>query len=144
VLAKFLVAFLPTLLMGWGFMSAISVVQGTNLPLLLFELAVVALTIAGATGLNLAFGVAGVNLAWEDPRQMIRGSIGCLGSLVSLAYLLIDLGLFFGPPIVVVMLNGPEAAGQILGLALGGLFSLLCAIVPPWLVHHRIARLGEN
>ena len=109
----------------------------------MFGLAVVALCFAGAAGVNLAFGVVGVNLAWEDPRQMTRGTTGCLGMVASAGYMLVTLALFFVPPIGLALLGRSETTGQLIGLVLGGSVSLFCAIVPPLLVRDRVPRIGE-
>ncbi len=143
LVAKFLVAYLPTLVLGWGFLLVISLVQGASLSTLLFGMPVVALCTAGAAGVNLAFGVASVNLDWQDPRHMMRGTMGCVASLASFAYMGVAALLFFGPPIGAVLLGAPEALGQIAGLALGGVLGLVCAILPPWLVRGRVAKIGE-
>ncbi len=143
LIAKFMVAYLPTLALGWGFLVAISLVQGAGLASLLFGMPVVALTIAGGVGISLAFGVTGVNLEWEDPRHMTRSSAGCVGMLASAGGMLVSLTLFFGPPIGFVLLGWPETLGQLIGLALGGAASLACAILPPWLVRDRVPRIGE-
>ena len=142
LLAKYLVAFLPTVALGALFMIAISLVNRSSPAILLYGLAVVVLSIAGSAGLNLAFGVVGANMDWEDPRYMVRGGIGCLGALASLVYLLLSLAAFFGPPLLVTALGGPELAGQLIGLAVGGLVSLACAILPLWLVRGRVDALG--
>jgi ABC-2 type transport system permease protein len=142
--AKYLVAFLPTLLLGWGFLLVISLVQRAPLGTMIFSLAVVALTIAGTAGLNLAFGVAGANFDWEDPRRISMGSIGCLGGIVNMAFLLVSLALFFGPLLLVRTLGGPAALGQALGLVIGGAASLAVAFVPLWLVRQRVPRLAEG
>lgn len=141
--AKFIIAYVPALVLGWLFLLGISLVQHANLGILLFTLPVVGLCIAGNTGLNLAFGVTGAKMDWEDPRQMQRGTSGCLAMVVSLVYLPLSLGLFFVPSLVVTLVSWPEIAGQAAGLLLGGVFSLACAIVPLWLVRDRIPRLGE-
>jgi ABC-2 type transport system permease protein len=141
--AKFLFAYLPTLALGWGFFVAVSLVQGARLATLLFGMPVVALSIAGGVGISLAFGVIGVNLDWDDPRHMIRGSAGCLGLLASAGCMIVCLALFFGPPIGFVLLGWSEAVGQLVGLALGGTASLMCAVLPPWLVRERVPRIGE-
>jgi ABC-2 type transport system permease protein len=141
--AKFMVAYLPTLALGWGFLLAISLVQGASLASLLFGMPVVALCIAGGVGISLAFGVTGVNLEWDDPRQMVRGTTGCIGLVVSAGGMLVFLALFFGPPIGFVLLGWPETAGQLIGLALGGAAGLACAVLPPWLVRDRVPRIGE-
>ena len=109
-----------------------------------------ALCLAGNTGLNLAFGIAGANLNWEDPRQMQRTSASCLGAIASMIYLPVNLLLFFGLPVGLSVFSSltavplPQIAGQIAGLALGGGASLGCAIVPLWLARRRVERLGEG
>jgi ABC-2 type transport system permease protein len=144
LVAKFLVAFIPALVLGWGFLLVISVLQQAALSTLVFGLGVVALCIAGTAGLNLAFGIAGANFDWEDPRRMNRGSAGCLGALASIIYLLVSLALFFGPAVLAGVLGLPETVGQLLGLALGGSVSLVVAILPLWLVRGRVPQLGEG
>jgi ABC-2 type transport system permease protein len=142
--AKFLVAYLPALALGWGFMLAISLLQGASLGTLVYGLAAVALTIAGTTGIYLAFGITGANMEWEDPRKMVSGGSGCLGALVTLVYLVLALLLFFGPAVGVELLGWPAWIGQAIGLALGAAASLFCAIVPTSLVLKQIPRLGES
>jgi ABC-2 type transport system permease protein len=144
LLAKFLVAFIPALVLGWGFLLVISLLQQAALTTLVFGLGVVALCIAGTAGLNLAFGVAGANFDWEDPRRMNRGSAGCLGALASIIYLVVSLALFFGPAVLAGVLGLPETIGQLLGLALGGSVSLIVAILPLWLVRGRVPQLAEE
>jgi hypothetical protein len=142
--AKFLVAYIPSLLLGWGFLLIISVIQGASLLTLLYSLVVIALAVAGADGLNLAFGVAGVNLEWDDPRKMTSGGIGCLGILVGMIYLAVGLVLFFAPLAIFGLLRWPQFLGQTIGLVLGGVFCLLIAILPLWLVRKKVPRIGED
>jgi ABC-2 type transport system permease protein len=142
--AKFLVAYIPSLLLGWGFLLVISVIQGASLLTLLYSLVVIALVVAGADGLNLAFGVAGVNLEWDDPRKMTSGGIGCLGILVGMIYLAVGLVLFFAPLALFGLLRWPQFLGQTIGLVLGGVFCLLIAILPLWLVRKKVPRIGED
>jgi ABC-2 type transport system permease protein len=142
--AKFLVAYLPALFLGWAFMLVISLVQHAGLTVFLFGLGVVALSLAGTGGLNLAFGVTGANLTWEDPRRMNAGWSGCLSGFISLTYLVFTLGLFFIPPAILSGLGLPEVAGQLIGLTLGGAVSLACAIIAPRVVARRVARIGEG
>jgi len=142
--AKFSVAFLPALALGWIFLLGITLLQRAGLSILLFTLPVVALCVAGSAGLNLAFGVVGANLDWDDPRHMQRGSSSCLGALVSILYLPLSLLLFFGPPLLFTTLGWPEPGGQLAGLLLGGAFSLTCAVLPLWLVRKRVLVLGEG
>lgn len=142
--SKYLVAYLPALAIGVGFLVIISLVQRTSPGTLIFSLIVVLLTIAGTAGLNLAFGVVGANFEWEDPRKMVRGSAGCLGVLASWIFLVISLVLFFGPSLLISVLGGPEVVGQLIGLVLGGAVCLAEAIVPLWLVRKRVDVLAEE
>jgi len=129
---------------GWLLLAVISLLQRIGVPLLLFEMAVMALALAGAAGLCLAFGVVGVNLTWTDPRRMNAGWPGCLAMLLTAGFLVVAMGLFFAPPLVLPALGLPEVVGQAAGLVLGGLASAVCALVPPWLVIKRIAGIGEG
>jgi ABC-2 type transport system permease protein len=144
IASKFMVAYLPSLAMGWAFLLVISVFQRAVPLMILFTLLVIALCIAGNVGVNLTFGIVGANLKWEDPRQMQRGTAGCLGSLVTLLYLPLSLVLFFGPPLGFSLLEWPQWIGQSVGLVVGGGFSLACAIVPLYSVRGRVLRLGEE
>ena len=142
--AKFLVAFLPTLALGLGFLVIISVLQGTGVATLLFSMAAVFLIIFGTTGLNLTFGVLGANFNWQDPRRISQGSTGCLGALASMIFLLSSLVMFFGPTLLMDVLGSSAAVGQLIGLVLGGSFSLAVAVIPLWLVRGRVRRLAEE
>ncbi|MEJ2599855.1 MAG: hypothetical protein P8Z00_16090 [Anaerolineales bacterium] len=144
ITSKFLMAYLPSLALGWIFLLVISVFQRAAPLMMLFTLLVVALCIAGNVGVNLTFGITGANLNWEDPRQMQRGTSGCIGTLVTLVYLPFSLVLFFGPPLGVSLLEWPHWTGQLAGLILGGIFSLACAIIPLYVVRSRVLRLGEE
>ncbi len=144
VTAKYLVSFLPVLALGWGFLVVIMLIQRASLGLLLYSMVVVAFSICGNAGINLAFGIAGARLDWEDPRQMQRGSMSCLSSLVSMTYLALSLLLFFALPFLAEILRAPEIIGQTIGLLLGGPFCLACAVIPLWLVRKRVGLLGES
>ncbi len=141
--AKFMVAYLPALALGWGFLLAISLMQGADLFALLFGMSVVALCSSGIAGINLAFGVAAANLEWGDPRQMVRRTAGCAGTLAGAGYMIVTLALFFGPLIGFALLGWSETAAQFVSLIAGGAASLACAIVPLWLVYDRVPRIGE-
>jgi ABC-2 type transport system permease protein len=142
--AKFIVAYLPTLGLSGLFLIVISILQRAAWQTFLFTLPALALVIAGNAGLNLAFGVLGANMDWEDPRQMQRGGSGCLGALASMIYLPVSLLLIFGPPLLLPLVGAPSPAGELAGLLLGGVFSLVCAILTPWLVRRRVEALGES
>ncbi len=141
--AKFLVAYLPALVIGWAFLLAISFLQGASLTTTLFSMVVVAFCDAGVTGFNLAFGIVGAKFDWVDPRRMSAGGAGCLGALGGGIFLVISLTLFFGPPVLLGLLGIGEAAGNAVGLVLGGGLSLACAVVPLWLVRERVPLLAE-
>jgi ABC-2 type transport system permease protein len=142
--AKFLVAYLPALTLGWIAMLGIALFQRTPVSVMVFGLAVVALSIGGVAGINLTYGILGVNLTWEDPRRMNAGFSGCISPLISLVYLAVDAGLFIGPAFVLAVLGLPALIGQAAGLALGGAFSIACAVVPLRLVKSRVDRIGES
>jgi ABC-2 type transport system permease protein len=143
IAAKYLVAYLPTLALSWAYLLVTWLLQRSGISVFLYSLPVIALCIAGNAGLNLAFGITGANMNWEDPRQMQRTTSGCLSALASMIYLPVTLLFFFGPPIGLLALGIPETIGQAVGLFLGGGLSLACAVIPLWLVHRRVDRLGE-
>lgn len=142
--AKFTTAFLPGLVVGWLLLLLVSLMQQVPFEIVWFSFVVVALCLAGTTGINLAFGVTGANLQWSDPRQMIRTSSGCLGTVASLLFLAVCLFFFLAPPFFAGLTGLPALAGQFGGLVLGGLFSLACALVPLRLVRGELARLGDE
>ncbi len=142
--AKFLMAFLPSLALAWLYLLAVALLQKVPATTLLYGLPAIALTLAGLCGINLALGVRGANLTWTDPRKMENGIAGCLGMIISFAYQLVALVLFFGPPIGLPLLGLSEGIGQIAGLLVGGAVALACAIVPLRLVKDRVYRIGEE
>lgn len=142
--AKFLIAYLPALILGWLFLLVIALLQKAPLVTILYGFPSAALILAGLAGINLAFGVRGANLNWTDPRQMDKGVAGCLGTITSLAYQLAILLLFFAPPIGLPLLQIKEGTGQFIGLLLGGTVALLCTIVPLVLVKDRVYQIGEE
>lgn len=144
LVAKFLVAFLPTLALGLAFLIVISLLQQASLGTLLFSLLVLILTLAGLAALSLAFGVLGANFDWEDPRRISQGKVGCFSVIASVGFLGISLLLFFGPPLVVDLLGGSPSLGQLLGIILGGAFSLGAGFIPLGLVRSRIPHLNEE
>jgi ABC-2 type transport system permease protein len=143
VSGKYLVAYLPTLALSWTFLLITSLLQRASLDTLAYSLVVVAFSVAGVAGLNLAFGVVGANFEWEDPRRISQGALGCLGALASGACLLICLLFFFGPPVLFDIIGSPTSIGLLIGLLLGSAASLSLMIVPIWLVRQRIPRLAE-
>lgn len=144
IASKFLVAYLPTVGLSLIFLLITWLVQRPDPGALIFSIPAIALTIAGNTGIYLAFGILGTNLDWEDPRLMQKRSMGCLGALATMGFLPISLALFFGPAVFFPVLGLPALVGKIAGLILGGILSLVCALVPPWLVRNRVDHLGET
>jgi len=143
IAAKFASAFLPATALGWGFVLVLTVVRQTPIGHAVFSLVVVAACFAAATGVNLAFGIAGAVFEWEDPRQMQRGAAGCLSFIASTAGVGVCVLLFFGPVIGAALLGLSAPAGQLAGVALGGAASVACALIPLRVVRRRVERLGE-
>jgi ABC-2 type transport system permease protein len=142
--AKFLVAYLPTLVLGLFFLTGISLVQKIPLPGFLYSLVTVTMCLGGMNGILLAFGVAGANFKWEDPRKMSAGSLGCLGQALTMLYLPLAFGLFIGPLLLVSAFNWPQVYGYLAGFILGFGLTGTCAFLPPWLVRGKVERLGEG
>jgi ABC-2 type transport system permease protein len=142
--AKFLVAYLPTLALGVIFMVAVSILQKASLAIFLYGLLATVMCQAGMNGILLAFGVAGANFNWTDPRRMNAGAIGCLGAFLTSLFLPISFGMFIGPLMLVTIFNWPQIYGYLVGFIAGVAVSGTCAILPPWLVRKRVERLGEN
>lgn len=143
VSGKYLVAYLPTLFLCWTFLLITSLLQQADLSTLAYSLVVVAFSVAGVAGLNLAFGVVGANFEWEDPRRISQGALGCLGALVSGVSLLVCLLFFFGPPVLFEIIGSPTLIGRLIGITMGSAVSLSLMLIPLWLVRQRIPRLAE-
>jgi ABC-2 type transport system permease protein len=141
--AKYLVAYLPALAIGTLFVIIVSVLQRVGIGQALYSLVVVALCLAGMTGIEVAFGAAGANFTWEDPRRMNAGSIGCVGMILTALYIPINLGLFLGPLFLAAVFGVPGGFGYLAGILVGGGLALLSAILPPKLLEGRVNQLGE-
>ena len=142
--AKFLVAFLPSTVLGWSFLLVTGLLRHSSWFTTVYGLIIITLSFAGMSGVLLAFGVNGANLEWTDPRQMIRGNSGCFGSLAGMIYIVLSGGLFYGPLVIGQALDLSILTSGIVGLAVGGVFSLVCAYIPLQLVIHRVEHLGEG
>ncbi len=143
ILSKFLVAFLPAAGLSLIYLVGVFLMQKTGPGALLYAMLCTTLAMAGNTGLNLAFGIAGANLAWQDPRQMQRTSASCLGALATMIFIPIAIFLFFTPAVLFEVFGLPTIAGQATGLVMGGVLSLIVMIVPLLLVQKKIDQLGE-
>jgi ABC-2 type transport system permease protein len=142
--AKFLVAYLPTLLLGGVFLLAISVVQHTPLVAILFGLVVMSMCLAGMSGILIGFGAAGAQLTWEDPRKMNSGTMGCIGMILTALFVPFSFGLFIGPLLLAPLLGLPQYYGYVAGLVLGISVSAFSAILPLWLARKKVDQLGEG
>jgi ABC-2 type transport system permease protein len=141
--AKFLVAYLPALVLSVLFMVVFSILQRIGIGQLAYSLWMVALCLAGMAGIQLAFGAAGANFNWEDPRKMNAGNMGCLGMVLTSIYVPVNLGLFIGPLFLAALIHIPAVFAYLAGGVLGSGMSLLCAILPPRLLEAKVSRLGE-
>ncbi|MGD0752319.1 MAG: hypothetical protein ABSA23_13045 [Anaerolineales bacterium] len=142
--AKFLMAYLPTLALGVIFMVAVSILQKASLAIFLYGLLATTLCQAGMSGILLAFGVAGANFNWTDPRRMNAGVIGCLGQALTALFLPIAFGFFIGPLLLMTIMNWPQVYGYLAGAVAGVAVSATAALLPPWLARKRVDRLNEN
>lgn len=143
LLAKYTVAYVPVAVLGGAFVLVLSLLRGVPIGDVVYGLMAVLLCYAAITGVNLAFGVIGAVFDWEDPRRMMRGSVGCLSPLVSMATVGVCLLLFGGPVVVAGMLGVSDLGGKLVGLALGGVASVACAVIPVYLVRDRVPKLDE-
>lgn len=144
LLAKYTVAFLPVTVLGGSFLLILSLLRGVPIADVIYGLLAVTLCYAAITGVNLAFGVIGAVFDWEDPRRMMRGSVGCLSPMASMATVGVCL-LFFGGPVVAAgMLGLSDLTGKLVGLLLGGVASAACAVIPVYLVRSRVPRLADD
>lgn len=144
VASKFLVAYVPTLAIGWAFLLTISLLQRADPGLALFGLPVVALCLAGGVGISLTFGIVSANLEWQDPHRMLSGVGGCAALLATGGYMALVLILFFGPALGLSILGWPDAPGRLAGLLLGGIASLMFVFIPLSRVLDRVSHIGEK
>jgi len=141
--AKFLVGYLPPLLLCAVYLLVLQVLKRATVFSALVSLLAVGMALAGLTGIYLAFGTRGAKFDWENPSQSNR-AVGCLGSIAGTLYLAICFGLFAVPSIVVGLLGLPMEAGQLAGLLLGSIFSVGAILIPLGLVEKRVVTLNEG
>jgi ABC-2 type transport system permease protein len=141
--SKFLVSYLPSLGLSTLYLVVLQVVKGTSLVSAVISLLAVALSLAGLTGIFLAFGTYGAKFDWDNPAQ-INQSMGCVSSLVSMIYLVICFGFFIIPAIVAGLLGLPVLVGQLVGLLFGGAVNVAAVLIPLGMAEKRVATLGEG
>ena len=142
--AKFVVAYLPALVLGSIFMTGVSVIQRLPIGSYLYSMVVTAFCLIGMAGVMVAFGAAGANLTWDDPRKMNAGWLGCFGMIVMVLLTAISFTLFVGPLWLVAFLELPEIYGYLGGLLLGGIFCIGSAFFPLALAYKKVEKLGEG
>lgn len=143
LLAKFLMAYLPSIALGAVFLVVISIFQKISPVVFAYSLIAMLLSMAGLTGLTLGFSAAGANLNWDDPRKMNAGAFGCFGQIIAFGFLPIVFLLFIAPIGLVSFFQLPEIVGYLVGFFIGGGFSAAFAIIPPWMARKKVERLGE-
>lgn len=141
--AKFLMAYLPSLVLGSVFFLVISFMQKVPPDAFLFGFLALLLSLAGMTGLLLGVSAMGVNLDWDDPRKMNAGLPGCLEQILAFIYLPVAFLFFIAPAALSAALQLPEIAGYLAGLVLGGGLSAAAAVIPLSLARKKVERLGE-
>ena len=146
ITGKFVVSYLPGLVLSWLFIL-VSFAFNPGAPgSLIYNLVVISILTFGLNGLLLTFGIVAAKLDWEDVRrQGLRGASGCLGVVVSFAYGIIAMGLFFGPPVLWDMFlpAGSAWIGKAIGLLLGVSCAALVTFIPLGLAAKRVPRIGE-
>ena len=141
--AKFLVSYLPCLAICGLYVIVLQILKESSLWSMLLSLFAVAMTLAGLTGIYLAFGTRGAKFDWENPNQMNQ-AVGCLGSIAGMAFLPVCFLLFIAPPLGAALLELPLVAGQLVGALLGGGASAAAAILPLLAVEKRVPILAES
>ena len=144
LVAKFVVAYIPSVVIGCFFVTLLALLQPAKLANLWYGLLTLALSLAGVIGIVLTFGVTGARFNWDSPQKMQNSGVGCLSALLSFAYFGISLGLFLGPIIVLSLLGLPIIYGQIGGIVLGGGLAAVCAIAPLRGVREKVQHLNEE
>jgi ABC-2 type transport system permease protein len=140
--AKYLVTYIPAVIINCLLVGVMLLIMPVSPVMVVYSLSVILFAIAGMAGINLAFGVIGARLDWQDPRQMNNATTGCVGSLISMAYLVVICALFFAPPLIFTALGLAETTGLWVGLAVGAAASLACAVIPLVLVRKRVDNIG--
>ena len=140
--AKFTVAYLPSLALGSVFLVAATFLGRSGVEALPYNWVALAGTIAALCAVYLAFGTAGANLTWEDPRQVTRGTTGCIGWIAGTATAGIIAGVFSGFPLL-ALLGVPVVLAQGLGLIVGLTLCVGVLVATFLWARGRVALVGE-
>jgi ABC-2 type transport system permease protein len=128
LVGKFVLAYLPYLLVGAPLLALLTVLGGSSLLNFLTGLGVLLLIGLGNTCLSLGLGAAFPRLNWENPQQQTTFMSGCLGLLLSPLYIGLMLAAVFGPPGLAGLL-GLGAGITLLLSALGWLLALVLTVL---------------
>ena len=142
VAAKFLISFVVSLVFQWILFGFVIALHWPGVSTVIYTFLMTILYIAGLTGITLTFGAYGAKLDWEDPRRMNSGPVGCLSLVVGMVYIGLAWLMFFGPPALILVFGGPQWLGQLIGLVVGGTFSLVCAYIPARQSLRRVEKIG--
>lgn len=152
LISKFIVSYLPALGFSLVYLLLAFAFRGANWSLFPFSALVIAMCIAGANGIALAFGTAGANLEWDSPnRQRLKGANGCISFPVMMAFLGLDLMLFLLPPVLAQVAHNwlpgfslPGVVGDLIGLVLGTAGAIAAVWISLRLALPRLALIGEK
>jgi hypothetical protein len=144
LVAKFIVAYVPALVLAAAITVVIAFVRQLTFAELAYSMVASALSLAGMAGILLALGVLSANFAWDDPRRMGGGAMGCFGQLLAMPYVPVAFGMFIGPIVVASWLGLSPVGGHLAGVVLGSTVALGSAYLPLRLVRDRVARLDET
>jgi len=140
--AKFAVAYVPSLALGSIFLVAAAFLGRSGVESLPYNWVALAGTVGALCAVYLAFGTVGANLTWEDPRQVTRGTTGCIGWIAGTATAGIVAGVFSGLPLL-ALLGVPVVVAQGLGLTVGLTLCIGVLAAAFLLVRGRVALIGE-
>lgn len=141
--AKFLVSYLPSLVLCELYILGLNLVRGMVVENWLLGSVGVGAMLAGMCGIYLAFGTVGARFNWTNPNEMGK-SVGCLGMLVGMIFIPLSFLVFVAPAFVFGMMGWPLLAGKLLGLVLCLAAGVAGVLVPLGAVHNRVPLLNED
>lgn len=145
LVGKFIVSYLPSITFTLIFLTVAFLLQGANWLFFPYCALVLALVIAGANGISLAFGTMAADLSWESPnRQRLRGGAGCAAVLIVMAFLAFDLALFLLPVALWQIFAGSAPfLAYLVGAVLGGAAAALVIFLSMQFAIPRLEQIGE-
>jgi ABC-2 type transport system permease protein len=143
LVSKFLVSYLPALALCTVYLVVLQIIKEASVASALISLLAVALSLAGLTGIFLAFGTYGAKFDWDNPAR-INQSMGCVSALAASVFVALCFGLFIVPSIIASLLGLPVLVGQLAGLLLGGAANVAAVLIPLSMAERRVPTLGEG